>query len=134
MLDFSEEFGSDDKASIEGVWVDMKGGASVKIARLGNPEAQRAYKKIPRHIRRAIEEETMTEGQSLDFLAKYMNDILLHDWRKMTENGKKLEYSSVNGLKMLKKHRRFRDRVWAYSQNEDLFNVNSTEIETDTKN
>ena len=132
-LDLSEEFGSDETAEIEGVWVPLGGDGAVKVARLGNPEAQTAYRKIPRLIRRQIEEGTMTDNASRKFLTKFIADNLLKDWRGLSDAGKPLgKFTRDSGLVMLRKHRRFQDRTWEIAADEDLFNVQ--EVEEDAKN
>ncbi len=130
-FDLEEEFGSNERAEIDGVWVSLGEDAGIKVARLGNPDAQRAYRKIPRPIRRQIEEGTMGNEQSEKFLTRFMSEHVLKDWKGLSENGKSLpNYTSEVGAKQLKR-RRFRDRVWEASLDEDLFNV---ELEDDAKN
>ena len=131
-LDLSEEFGSDETAEIEGVWVPLGGDAAVKVARLGNPDAQAAYRKIPRQVRRQIEEGTMTADQSRKFLVRFIASNLLKDWKNLADGGKSVKYSVEAAEKMLRKHRRFQDRIWELANDEELFNVQ--EVEEDSKN
>lgn len=129
--DLDEELGSNERAEIEGVWVSLSEDAGIKVARLGNPEAQRAYRKIPRPIRNQIEQGTMGNKQSEKFLTHFMAEHVLKDWKGLSENGKSLpSYTAERGAKQLKR-RRFRDRVWEASLDDDLFNV---ELEDDAKN
>ena len=69
MFDLSEEFGSNESASISGVWFELGDGAAVKVSRLGNPETQKAYKRIPRAIRRQMDEGTVENKQQIQFLS-----------------------------------------------------------------
>ena len=132
-LDLSEEFGSDEKAEIEGVWVSLDGDeAKVRVARLGNIEAQRAYRHLPRQIRRQIEEGTLGTKQARRFMAEFISQNLLKDWKGLADNGKTLAYSLDAATAMLLKHRRFRDRIWELACDEELFNI--AEIEQDAKN
>ena len=73
-LEFGDSFGSNETASIEGVWVSLGGDAEILVSRLGNPEAQAAYRRIPRITRRQIEDSTMTNEQSDAFLADFKHD------------------------------------------------------------
>ncbi len=130
-FDLDEEFGSNERAEIEGVWVPLGEDAGVKVARMGNPEAQRAYKKIPYAIRREIEGGAMGSKQAVQFLSRFMADQILKDWRGLAEKGKSLpSYTPEHGAKQLKR-RRFRDRVWEISTDDALYNV---ELEDDVKN
>ena len=131
-FDLSDAFGTSAKAEVEGVWVGLGGEAGIKVARLGNPEAQKAYRKIPRNLRRQIEDTTLGDNESVKFLANFLSENILKDWKGLSDGGKNLPtYSASEGAKMLRKLRRFRDRVWEVSMDEDLFNV---EEEEDRKN
>lgn len=131
-LDMSEEFGSNETAEIEGVWISLGEDAAVKVARLGNPDAQKAYKKIPRAITRAIEEGGMGNKQAAQFLSRFIADHILKDWKGLADKGKSLpSYTPEHGAKHLKEFRRFRDRIWEISQDDALYNV---EMEEDIKN
>ena len=131
-LDLGAEFGSDETAEIEGVWVPLGDDAAVKVARLGNPEAQAAYRKIPRLTRRSIEDGTMTADQSRKFLVRFVAGNLLKDWKNLSDDGKTVKFSVEAAEKMLKKHRRFQDRIWELAGDEELFNIH--EVEEDAKN
>jgi len=131
-FDLDEEFGSNERAEIEGVWVSLGEDAGVKVSRLGNPEAQRAYRKIPRPIRKSIEDGTMGNKQSVQFLAKFMAEHILQDWKGLSKDGKSLpNYTSEVGKKHMETFRRFRDKIWEISVDDELYNV---EVEEDVKN
>ena len=132
-FDLNEEFGSNETAEVEGVWVNLGEDAKVRVARLGNVQAQKAYRKIPRAIRRQIEEGAMNNAQSAQFLSKFMSDHILKDWKDIADKGKVLPaYTAEHGAAFLKKYRRFRDRIWEISVDDDLFNVG--EVEEDLGN
>ncbi len=139
-LDIGAEFGSSETASVDGVWVPLGGDAEIKVSRLGNPSAQKAYRQIPRPLRRQIEDGTFSNEQSNNFLSNFMADHLVKDWRnivekvvdsKGNESLKKVPFSIENAKKMFKKFRRFRDRIWEIASDEDIFN---TGVEEDSKN
>ena len=111
-FDLSEEFGSNERAEIEGVWVPLGGDGRVRVARLGNPKAQEAYRKIPRPIRRMLDEGVMNNKQSIDFLVMFISNHLLKDWEGLDDEGKTVLYSMENAGKMVKKHRQFRDKIF----------------------
>ncbi len=131
-MELREEFGSNETAEVDGVWQELGEDAGVKVARLGNPEAQNAYRRIPRPMRRQIEAGTLANKQSLEFLSKFLADHILKDWRGFVDNGKPVpSYTPEEGKKYLTKYRRFRDKVWEISMDEDFFNTEEAE---DTKN
>ena len=132
-FNLDEEFGSSEKAEVEGVWVYLGESAQVKVARLANKEAQKAYRKIPKAIRRQIEEGNMSNIQSARFLSKFMASYILRDWKELADAGKLLPtYTTEEGAKFLVKYRRFRDRIWEIANDDDLFNVG--ELEEDVGN
>ena len=131
-LDLGDKFGSNPKAEIDGVWHELGDGAAVKVARIGNKEAAKAYRKLPKAVKNALDEGTLEEGQAKNFIAKFLADHILKDWRGLADNGLTLpEYDAEQGKKFMLKYRRFRDRVWELGQDDDLFNVES---EDDAKN
>ena len=131
-LDLGEKYGSNPKAEIDGVWQELGGGAAIKVARLGNKEAQRAYKKMPKAVRNMVDEGTMDGTQAESFLAGYLADNILKDWRGLADGGKDLpDYTTEEGKKFMLRFRRFRERVWELAADDDLFNV---EAEQDAKN
>lgn len=128
-FDLSEAFGTSEVAEVDGVWcsLDADDAAALKVARLGNPEAQRAYRKIPREMRRRIEDGTLGNEQSIAFLADFLSRNILRDWRGLALAGKDLpKYTLEEGARQLKHKvhgRRFRDKVWELASDEDRFNV-----------
>jgi len=132
-FDLGEELGSNEVAEVEGVWIPLGDGGSIKVARLGNKEAQAAYRKIPREMRRLIETGKMDNKQAINFLASFLSGNILKDWKGLVDKGKSLpKYSPEEGAKMMKKYRRFREKVWELSAEDDNFNVD--EVEQDVKN
>ena len=131
-LDLSDKYGSNPRAEIEGVWQEEGSGAAIKVARLGNKEAAKAYKKIPKHIRNMVDAGTLEGTQGEAFIAGYLASNILKDWRGLKDDGKPLsDYSDENGKRYMIKYRRFRERVWELAADDDLFNV---EAEEDAKN
>lgn len=132
LLDLDEKFGTNVKAEIEGIWIHLGPTAALKIARLGNKEAARAWRKIPKAIRVALDEGAIADTQAENFLASYLAEHILKDWKGLSQNGKELPpYDQTIGAKILREKRRFRDRVMEIAQDDDLFNV---EAEQDAKN
>lgn len=131
-LDLDDKFGSNPRAEIEGVWQELGDGAAVKVARLGNKEAARAYRKLPKAVRNAVNEGALDDTQAEFFIADYLSKHILKDWRGLSENGKPLSsYSPAVGAEVMKRKRRFRERIWELAADDDLFNVESEE---DAKN
>ena len=123
-FDLSDEFGSNEQASIDGVWVQLGEKARIRVARLANPAAQKAYGKIPKAIRILHEKGNTSNKQAAEFLCRFLGGHILKDWENMADKGKSLpSYTEEHGFAFLLKYRRFRNRVWELADDEDLFNV-----------
>lgn len=132
-FDLNEEFGSNETAEVEGVWSYLGETAKIRVARLGNIEAQKAYRKIPKAVRSQIESGNMGNRQAVQFLSKFLATHILKDWSGLADKGKPLpKYDTDAGVDYLLKYRRFRDRVWEIAVDDDLFNV--SEVEDDAGN
>lgn len=131
-LDLGEKFGSNPKAEIDGVWQELGGGAAIKVARLANKEASKAYKKLPKAVRNAVDEGSLEGTQAETFMARFLAQFILRDWRGLADAGKDLPaYEAEGGKRFMMKYRRFREKVWELALDEDLFNVES---DADAKN
>ncbi len=131
MLDLGDEYGSNEAAGVEGVWIPLRDDASIKLARLGNPEASKAYRKIPRAVRMRLESTGVSDEIVRDFIVAFLADNIVKDWKNLIDGGKSVLYSHENAVLMMKKHRRFREKVWELTNDEEEFNV---EEEMDAKN
>lgn len=134
MLNYDDAFGTNERAEVEGVKVPLGEGAWVKVARLGNPKARRAYLRIPAPIRRQLDEGILPEKETKQFLVKYIANNLLLDFggigKKVKGKVTEIKYSVDNAMELLA-GRRFRDKIWDLASDEDLFNVEEDE---DVKN
>ena len=75
----------------------------------------------------------MGDKQAIQFMAKFLSEHILKDWKGLASKGKSLpNYTTEEGKKHLIEFRRFRDRVWEIAADDDLFNVG--ELEEDAKN
>lgn len=135
MFDFDDAFGSNETAEIDGVWSSLGDGARVKVARLGNPKAQAAYRRLPPTIKRQLEEGTLGETEIKNFLVKFVANNLLKDFegigrKEKSKNDKtklvEVPYTIDNALILLA-DRRFRDRIWDLASDDALFNVGDEE-------
>lgn len=131
-LDLSDAFGTNPLAEVQGVWKELGGGAAIKVARLGNKEATRAYRKLPKVHRSNFEEGVLDNAQTEAFIADFVAKHILRDWRGLADQGKPLPaYDPGAGKKFLIKYRRFREKVWEIATDDSMFNI---EVEEDAKN
>lgn len=109
-MDIKKEFGTDSKKEIEGIWEDFGSGCTVKIARLGNPEYAKIFRKISRPYKKAIRRETLGEEKAEKLLVQSMAEAIVLDWKGLEEDGKKIPYSKENATRILTQYKDFRDQ------------------------
>lgn len=125
-------FKIDKEKEIEGVWEDIGNGAKLLIARAGNKAFQKEYSKVPRGIRRMMENGTLDETENDDIICDVLSKTLLLDWKNILDEGKAFKYSQENAKTFLLKYPVFRETVWDMANDFKLFHDAS--IEDDAKN
>lgn len=131
-FDIKKHFDVDGKLATEGVWESLGGDAAVLVARSGNPNFTKEYRLIPAAIRKMISEGRTDDEQSAAIMAKLMAKTILLDWKNLTLDGKKLQYSKEVAEKVLLDYPDFRQFIWEVA--EDAKRFYRQERETDLKN
>lgn len=126
------QFKVDPSLERDGVWTNLDENAKVLIARTGNSNFQKAYRKIPSGIRRMMENETLSDELASQTMAELMSKTILLDWDGISENGKELKYSVETAKVMLHKYPEFRSVIWDIANQFQIFH-NAT-LEESAKN
>ena len=111
MGDVRKIFGTDKQAEIEGKWNDIGDDIKLLIARIGNPEYQKAFQKISKPHRRAIRRGTLNDEVAEKLLVKAMAQTILLDWEGLEEDGVPVPYSTDNAIRILMEYKDLRDYV-----------------------
>lgn len=111
----------------EGVWVDYRGGVSLKIARLGNPNFSRVYDAKLKPHRRKQRAGTLGTDVETRILCEVLSETVLLDWEGLSRGGKSLKYTSREAFALLHAYRDFRDEVVEYASNEEVFHKQDEE-------
>jgi len=116
------QFDVNQNLETEGVWENLGDGAWLLVARAGNDNFNNEYNKIPRTVRRKIENppkgsEHMRDEKICELMAK----TILLDWRGLADEGKEVKYSQENAKKLLVKYPEFRDFVFQLSNDPNRF-------------
>lgn len=116
------QFDVNQNLETEGVWENLGDGAWLLVARAGNENFNSEYNKIPRTVRRKIENppkgsEHMRDEKICELMAK----TILLDWRGLADEGKEVKYSQENAKKLLIKYPEFRDFVFQLSNDPNRF-------------
>ena len=109
-MDFSTAFADPQKEN-EGVWVEYQDGGSIKLARAGTPEFNRVLEnRMKPHLRKQ-RAGTLPSAVETKINCQVLADTVLLDWKGMTLDGKKLEYSKEAAFELLMRHIDFRNDV-----------------------
>lgn len=116
-----------DKAQ-EGVWCDL-GDARLKVARYGNKKFQDALKNAMAPYKRLAEQGRLNDDIAEKILINAIAKYVLLGWENLTIDGKGVNYSYDNAVKILSnpEYKDFREVVVSMSQEVDLFRKEEVE-------
>ena len=138
VFDLKAQFGTDAELEVEGVWEDLgeaeegRDPPGVLIARVGNKAYTKEYQKVPRGIRRQMENGTLPDGMGDQVVCKLLAKTILLNWRGLADGGKELDYNYENATAHLLKYKDFRELVWEIGNDQARFR--QEDIEETTKN
>lgn len=116
------QFDVNQNLETEGVWENLGDGAWLLVARAGNDNFSAEYNKIPRTVRRKIENPPKGSEHFRDEkICELMANTILLDWRGLADEGKEVKYSKENAKKLLLKYPEFRDFVFQLSNDPNRF-------------
>lgn len=115
------KFATDQKKEVEGTWEDIGGGAALLIARAGNSKFQEEYAKIPKGVRRMLENNTIETKSADELICGILARTILLDWKNMLLDGEPVKYSEDTAKEMLLTYPDFRNMVWEFSNDFQRF-------------
>ncbi len=131
-LDLDKQYKTDPSLEEHGVWEDVGGDAKLLVARTNNPAYVRAYRRVPRGIRRQFEAGSLPDDRSDDIICNVMAETILLDFKNLTIGDKPIKYSRENAKKVLVEYPDFRELVWQIANESQRYH--SDGIEEDVKN
>lgn len=131
VLDLKSHFGTDPKKEIEGEWIEIAEDASLLIARVGNPNFQKAYAKIPAAIKKLLDDDPGGDGKTNPYLAGVVARTVLLGWKGIADEGEKLNYSEDIAKDFLLKYPDFLNFVVELGNERKRYAAQ--ELEEDTK-
>lgn len=111
----------------EGVWQPMGEGCEFKIARWGNPAAQRRFQDLTRPYRRQLESGRMDPKKQAEILCRVEAETILLDWRGLTETPEdggdpvELAYSTDEAFRVLMEYEEARLMVEDYAKDTEAY-------------
>jgi hypothetical protein len=118
-----EEYKSDPKLEVEGVWCEIDDGAKVKVAFFGNANFTKLNQKLSKPYVgfRSVPEEKVDE-----ITITLLVETILLDWENIVDKDKKpIPYSKEKARELLTASRWFRDRISALAVQEQRFRQES---------
>lgn len=124
-MDLEKEFGTDKKKEQEGTWLPLEIGKSgeVLIARIQNVNWRRLARKLPKSIRKQMNDDLLPEGTLDEITAEMMSKTIVLGWRGLTINGQEVEYSPETCMEILLKYPDFRIRLYDMASDMENFRV-----------
>jgi hypothetical protein len=132
-VDIFSAFAVDEKAELEGRWVEYGDGVSFLVARSGNSKYNRLLSSQYKRNKVALEAKgAAAEALSDALMVEVMAKTILLDWKgELTLKGEKLEYNLENAKRVLA----FKDfRRYISSLSEDFESFKAEQEEDEAKN
>jgi hypothetical protein len=134
MKTLEDLFGTDEALEREGVWVDFGAAGKFLIASAGpgNPRFQKVAERVLRPVRRAIEQNALTNEVAQKLSSKIYAEAIILGWEGVTFRGETLAFSKENAETLLNALPRLLVALQRYAEDVALFQ--SERQEADAKN
>ena len=119
------DFRLDKDAKQAGVWVEMGGGASFKLASFDNPSFTEAFRKATKpynDLGRKI-----PEADQAEIMARTMSQFIVLDWKGVFDGDTELPYSADNAFRLLMELEWIRDRLIGEARDLENFKAKARE-------
>jgi hypothetical protein len=127
MYDLRKEFGTDQGKESSGVWIDLKNGARLRVARWGNIAFRELLRRKTRKHGTAIQKNALPEAISERILIEVIANTILLDWSGIFDAGQALPYTVENAIRVLSELKDFRDLVISIAENAEYFKAEEDE-------
>lgn len=131
-MDIRKFYSTDKLLENEGAWVDLDDETSIKVARIGNKAFKEVWKKETAPYQHSMKNKVLSDEAGEKIMIKVVASTILLDWKGVTENGKPVDYSLENAVRMLTEYKDFRDMVIEISS--DMNNFKDKEEKEAIKN
>lgn len=101
-MDLWQQFETNERAEVEGVWVPLSTTARLRIARIGNPRHSATLKRIAApHIRPGMRMSDIDEATFQAVTREALAEAILVGWEGITRGGEPVPYSKEAALQAL---------------------------------
>ncbi len=129
------EFKTDVVKELEGVWVyfDEEENQGLLIAREGNDNFTKAFRKLPRGLQNRARAQTIDKKKDREIWYNLLSKTILLDWKGISHEGKPLgKYDPKAGASYMMLYKDFAKFVWESACEESLYH--EEQEEEDEKN
>jgi hypothetical protein len=126
-MDLKKEYATDKKAEIEGIEKDFGNGCFIKIARIGNSEYKKAFRKITKPYEKAIRRGNVSEDLADKFMIEALSKTIVLGWRGMQEDGKDVPYSVDECTRILTEYPDLREQIYEIANEMESFKIEDDE-------
>jgi hypothetical protein len=131
-MDLGRSYKTDADKELNGTWVDIGDGGSVKIARSGNKRYLELFQQKIKPHARAIRTKTLKNEVAEAILIDCMAQAILLDWAGLEDNGQPLKYSTAEAKRLLTDYKDFRNLITELA--DDMETFRQEQLEDDEKN
>lgn len=132
-MDLRKEYGFTDKSlESEGVEVEIRSGAIVKVARTNNPKFKEYLRHLLKPYERQMQRRTMDDDLLNDLTLRAVAKHVLLGWKGIYLDNKRVKYSPEKAFELMKEFEDFQEDVVDAASMRETFRA--TVVEENTKN
>tara|TARA_R110000850_G_scaffold65363_3_gene146307 strand:- start:891 stop:1316 length:426 start_codon:yes stop_codon:yes gene_type:complete len=119
------DFMLDKEAKAAGVWIEMGGDASFKIASFDNPAFTDAFRKATKPYSDLGKD--IPEDDQIEIMSRCMSNFVVLDWKGVYDGKEELVYSVENAYRLLKELEWIRSKLITEAQKLENFRTKAKE-------
>ena len=132
-MDLRKEYGFTDKSlESEGVEVEIRSGAIVKVARTNNPKFKEYLRHLLKPYERQMQRRTMDDDLLNDLTLRAVAKHVLLGWKGLQLDGKVVKYTPEKAFELMKEFEDFQEDVVDAASMRETFRA--AVVEENTKN
>jgi len=132
-MDLRKEYGFTDKSlESEGVEVEIRSGAIVKVARTNNPKFKEYLRHLLKPYERQMQRRTMDDDLLNDLTLRAVAKHVLLGWKGIYLDNKRVKYSPEKAFELMKEFEDFQEDVVDAASMRETFRA--AVVEENTKN
>lgn len=120
-MDLRKSFATDRQAEQEGTWVPIGEGCSLRVARVGNPAAEKLGRRLLAPHKAALRAGRFDEKEMRAINIRVIAETILLDWKGLYLDGDEVRHSTEEAIRVLTDFPDFRELVEKIADDADNF-------------